>query len=546
MHRHVRYALFGAILVMVGVLAGFQLKQTSPVEIRMEMTSGFSKFQEAMAFVQRNYVDQPETSKMVDDAIVGMLEGLDPHSFYIDAEERQAMMEQMEGSFEGIGIEFNIVEDTIYVVAPISGGPSERVGLLAGDRIVEVDGENVAGVGIANSDVTQKLRGEKGSKVKVGVRRPGVKRILYYTITRDKIPLYSVDFSYMIRPKTGYIKVSRFAGKTHDEFREALRRLKHNGMKELILDLRGNPGGYMEMAERMADDFLSAGRLVVYTEGRIPESKSRYDATSFYNDFEEGALVVLIDYGSASASEIVSGAIQDWDRGLIVGTRSFGKGLVQTEKEFKDGSAMRLVISRYYTPSGRSIQKPYDKSAEEYDMEIVERFERGEVYDPTKIEFPDSLKFKTNSGRTVYGGGGIMPDVFVARDTTFDSDFMTDLISAGVFQDFSFQYGDQHPDLRENYKKAEDFVKKFKITEEIKQEFLSFAESKGVKKDDKGLATSGDHIWIYLKAFIGRRVFNDEAFYPIFHQADNQLQRALELLPQARELEKSGTFKLEE
>lgn len=542
MNRNLRYGLFAAILVMIGMLVGFRLRDGEGEQRRQELNSGMQKFQEAVLFVERNYVKAPDATKMVDDAIQGMLEGLDPHSFYIASEEMEEMEEQMEGSFEGVGIEFNLLEDTIYVVAVISGGPSEQAGLQPGDRIVKIDGETVAGINIPNNDVMKKLRGKKGTHVKVALRRPGTKQLVEADIVRDKIPLYSVDYSYMVNNQTGYVKISRFASTTHDEFREHTEKLLKKGMKNMVLDLRGNPGGYMNMAERIADEFLPSGRTVVYTEGRIPDSKTKYKATSDLNLFEEGALVVLLDYGSASASEIVAGAVQDWDRGLIVGVRSFGKGLVQTQKDFGDGSAMRLVISQYYTPSGRCIQKPFNMSAKEYDMEVVERFESGEIYDESKIDLPDSLKFKTNSGRTVYGGGGILPDVFVARDTTQDSDYLTDLIAQNAFRQYAFHYGDAHPDAKAQYVDAAGFNRNFRVDEALLNDFVAYSEGKGVKQDAVGLGISRKDISTYLKAFIGRRLFDDDAFYPTFHESDNVLRRAVELMPSALELSKTGKF----
>lgn len=542
MNRNLRYGLFAAILVMIGMLVGFTLRDGEGEQRRQELNSGMQKFQEAVLFVERNYVKAPDAKKMVDDAIQGMLEGLDPHSFYIASEEMEEMEEQMEGSFEGVGIEFNLLEDTIYVVAVISGGPSEQAGLQPGDRIVKIDGENVAGINIPNNDVMKKLRGKKGTHVKVALRRPGMKQLVDADIVRDKIPLYSVDYSYMINKQTGYVKISRFASTTHDEFRDHAETLLKKGMKNMVLDLRGNPGGYMNMAERIADEFLPSGRTVVYTEGRISDSKTKYKATSDLNLFEEGALVVLLDYGSASASEIVAGAVQDWDRGLIVGVRSFGKGLVQTQKDFSDGSAMRLVISQYYTPSGRCIQKPFNMSAKEYDMEVVERFESGEIYDESKIDLPDSLKYKTNSGRTVYGGGGILPDVFVARDTTQDSDYLTDLIAQNAFRQYAFHYGDAHAEAKAKYVDAAGFNRNFQVDDALINDFVAYSEGKGVKRDPAGLATSRKDISIYLKAFIGRRLYDDDAFYPTFHESDNVLRRAVELMPEALELSKTGKF----
>ena len=542
MNRNLKYALFAATLVMIGMLAGFSLNNGKNHKKQAEISNGLQKIQEAMHFVDRNYVKEADPAKMVDDAIAGMLEGLDPHSFYIPSEEMKAMEEQMEGSFEGVGIEFNMMEDTIYVVSAISGGPSEMAGLQAGDRIVLIEDENVAGVNITNNDVMKKLRGKKGTKVKVDIKRPGMAKLIEFNITRDKIPLYSVDYSYMINNATGYLKISRFAGTTHEEFQEHMQKLLEQNMKNLVLDLRGNPGGYMNMAEKIADEFLTEGRKVVYTEGRTGESKSVYKATSRYKLFEEGSMVVLLDYGSASASEIVAGAIQDWDRGLIVGVRSFGKGLVQTQKEFNDKSAMRLVISQYYTPSGRCIQKPFNMSSKEYDMEVVERFESGEIYDASKIDLPDSLKFKTNSGRVVYGGGGILPDVFVARDTTTDSDYLSHLIAQNVFRQFAYHYGDLYPNAESKYSNTETFNRNFKVDAALMKEFTDFAATKKVEMDEEGMATSKRDIEIYMKAFIGRRYFSDDAFYPTFHKSDNVLEKAVELMPKAERLHKTGKF----
>lgn len=544
MNRNLKYALFAATLVMIGMLVGFRLKDATNPDRRQEINSGLQKIQEAMLFVEHNYVKEPDTKKMVDDAIQGMLEGLDPHSFYIPATEMAEMEEQMEGSFEGVGIEFNMLEDTIYVVAAISGGPSELVGIQAGDRIVKIEDEIVAGVSIENNDVMKKLRGKKGTHVKVSVRRPGVKSLVTFDIVRDKIPLYSVDYSYMMNAQTGYLKVSRFASTTHDEFREHLGKLLDQGLKNLILDLRGNPGGYMNMAEEIADEFLVEGRTVVYTDGRTAESRNKYRSTHELNMFEEGALVILLDYGSASASEIVAGAVQDWDRGLIVGVRSFGKGLVQTQKDFHDGSAMRLVISEYFTPSGRCIQKPFSMSTREYEMEVVERFESGEVYDPSKINFPDSLKFKTNSGRIVYGGGAIMPDVFVARDTTQDSEYLTDLIAQNVFRQYAYHFGDTHPELKKQYGTAAKFVKDFVVDDAMLADFIAYADGKKVPLVPADLALSKRDIVIYIKSFIGRRLFDNDGFYPVFNESDNVLLRALQLIPQAKELSEKGTFQL--
>ncbi|MEM8890490.1 MAG: S41 family peptidase, partial [Bacteroidota bacterium] len=468
------------------------------------------------------------------------LEGLDPHSFYIPSKDMKQMQEQMDGSFDGIGIEFNILDDTIYVAVPISGGPSEKLGIMTGDRIVKVDDKDVAGIGITNTQVMKHLKGPKGTEVKVTILRKGSKELLDFNITRDRIPLNSVDYAYLLDDETGYIRVTRFAETTYAEFREKLSMLIEQGMKNLVLDLRSNPGGYMNMAYKMADEFLGAGKMIVSTEGRIMQSKQEYHASSSIGSFEKGAVVVLIDYGSASASEIVSGAIQDHDRGLIVGVRSFGKGLVQIQEKFEDGSAIRIVISKYYTPSGRCIQKPYDKTDEEYGNEIAERFKSGEIFDQSKVEFPDSLKFNTASGRVVYGGGGIFPDVFVPDDTVGGSKYFTNLRIQDMFRKFAFQYVEKNSSLRKTYDKPEKFVKRFNVSNALINEFTSYATSKGVDYVASDYQKSKKYIDNRIKAYIGRRLHNDAAFFPVFHQVDNVIKEAISLMPKAKTLEETG------
>ncbi len=540
MNKALKYALFSSACIMIGLLVGFKIKDAVPADLYV----GMKKLEKALDFIERNYVEEKSHEALVDDAIKGVLEGMDPHSFYIPAAEMKQMREQMEGSFDGIGVQFNIYEDTIYVESPISGGPSESLGIMAGDRIVTVDGKNVAGIGITNTDVMGLLKGPKGSEVTVGIARRGKLKLLTFTIVRDRIPINSLDFAYMIDEETGYIKIARFAETTYTEFLDALEDLKQAGMKNLVLDLRNNPGGYMDMARKMADDFLSSGKAIVSTEGRIRGSKQEYRATSSLSAFEEGALVVLIDYGSASASEIVSGAVQDNDRGLVVGVRSFGKGLVQIQEEFEDGSAIRIVISKYYTPSGRCIQKPYDKGAEDYADEINHRFETGEIFDESKIVFPDSLKYSTTSGRTVYGGGGIFPDVFVASDTSGGSDYLTNLQIQQAFRKFSFDYVDNRPELAQQYTSAADFVKRFQVTHKLLRSFTDYAEGLGVAYDAAGYEKSKLLIDNRIKAFIGRRMYSDEAFFPVLNQLDNVLQEAVKLMPVAKRLEKTGKMSM--
>lgn len=546
MNRSFIFTASAVLLIVIGVLVGFNIKGSLPGDSAARHEANVNKIQDVIRLVAANYFEVADQDKMVDDAIDGMLRGLDPHTFYITAEDMKSISEQMQGSFQGIGVEFNILEDTIYVVSPITGGPSERLGILPGDRIVKIEGENVAGTGITNNDVMKKLRGEKGTRVKVSILRSGFKDLIDYEITRDDIPFLSVDYSYMVDNETGYIRVSRFAETTIREFSEHMTKLKAQGMQNLILDLRNNPGGYLDRAKTMADMFLGDNKLIVYTQGRIPSSNQRYETSPVIRDFEQGGLVVLINQGSASASEIVSGAVQDWDRGLVIGARSFGKGLVQQQYPLSDGSAIRVVISRYYTPSGRCIQKPYDKNARDYDLEILDRYESGELFDASKIKFADSLKFKTNAGRTVYGGGGIMPDVFVPADTTGRSRYLTDLISKGVFRTFALRYAEKHPEVKNQYRDGKDFTARFQISKPLIDEFVAFAAEKSVPHVAADYRVSEKYILNNLKALIGRAYFNDDGFYPVSLSIDEVFQKAVEMMPAARKLERTGKFRSKE
>ena len=537
-----RYGIIGLLLIVSGIIVGFSFQelenfyfQELPKKKYKNYVDPIEKFREAVSYIRYAYFEEKETDELVDNAIIGMLDRLDPHSFYITAKEMEEIKSQMNGSFEGIGIEFAIIDDTLTVVAPISGGPSEAVGIQAGDKIIKVNGKNIAGIGLTNSDVFKLLRGKKGTKVKVTVLRHGVGE-LEFTITRDVIPLHSVDFSYIIKDDIGYIKVNRFAGNTYSEFLDALMKLKKQGMKRLILDLRSNPGGYMLQANKVADALLNGKKLIVYTEGRLPSTNAKYFTEDNIDFLEGNAAIVLVDEGSASGSEIVAGALQDWDRALIVGRRTFGKGLVQYQKEFQDGSAMRIVVARYFIPSGRCIQKPFDKTKKEYDMEIFERFKSGEVYDSSKIKLPDSLKYKTKGGRIVYGGGGVLPDVFIPRDTTGTSKYLTKLFVKSVFRNFALQYIESHKDMKSKYKNGYEFANNFIVSEDILKQFIKFAEKQGVKYDKTQYAHSKKYIKYNLKASIGRILFGDEGFYPVIHQIDTELQKALKLMPKAEKL----------
>lgn len=488
----------------------------------------FNKINDVVNYINQEYVDTINQKKLVENTIEGMLHTLDPHSAYIPASELQAMNEPLEGNFEGIGVEFHIQNDTIMVVSAVSGGPSEQLGIRSGDRIVKVNGKNVAGTGISNTQVTQLLRGTSGSKVNVSIARRGIDKLIDYTITRGKIPIYSVDVSYMLDKNTGYIKISHFAERTYDEYIEGFMKLKNEGMKNLVLDLRGNPGGYLKTAIQIADEFLPEKKLIVYTQGRSRPRETYYATSRGF--FEQGALAVLMDEGSASASEIVAGALQDQDRATIIGRRSFGKGLVQEQSQFPDGSAIRLTIARYYTPTGRCIQKPYVDGYEEYQNELFERMKKGELEKTDSIHFSDSLKYKTPAGKIVYGGGGIMPDTFVPLDTTGMSSFFTDANSKGLITQFAYDYLDQNRKSFEKYKSFPDFNKTFSVNDEIYHEFSRYAMKNEVAKDEKGEKISSRLIRVQLKALIARQLWKNDGFYPVIQESDQALKKALQLI----------------
>jgi len=486
------------------------------------------KLRDAMQYIMHEYVDTLNRESLEEDALVALLEQLDPHSAYIPAVEAESMNEVLQGNFDGIGVEFNIRRDTIMVVSAISGGPSEVLGIRSGDRIIAIEGKSIAGVGVTNDDVMKKLRGERGTKVKVTILRPSEERKIDYTITRGQIPIYSVDATYMITPQVGYIKISRFAATTYSEYLKAFNQLRMNGMQKLVLDLRGNPGGYLNAAVDLCDEFLPGGKKIVYTEGKA-RKREEFVATS-KGGFENGSLVVLIDEGSASASEIVSGAVQDNDRGWVVGRRSFGKGLVQEEVRFDDGSAMRLTIARYYTPTGRCIQKPYKDGLEAYYNELNDRFEHGEMLNPDSAEVFDTLTYTTPSGRKVYGGGGIMPDVFIPADTSGYSRYASELVSKGLLNRFAFDYVDtRRNELKSRYKSAEDFAARFPIGA-VMQDFTSFAQKEGVPFNKIQYDQSYDLLSGQMLALLGRPLFGNNGFYSLLNRDDKFVKKAVELL----------------
>ena len=475
------------------------------------------------------YVDETNEGKLVEAAIHGMLEELDPHSTYSNAEEVKKMNEPLQGNFDGIGIQFNMAEDTLFVIQPVSGGPSEKVGIRAGDRITHVNDTLIAGVKMTTDDITRRLKGPKGTMVSVKVVRKGVEGPLSFSIKRDKIPVYSLDASYMITPKVGYIKINRFGATTYEEFMEALASLKGQGLQDLILDLQGNGGGYLNAAIDIANEFLGSGELIVYTEGRRNPRREFFAKGN--GKHQSGKLVVLVDEYSASASEIVAGAVQDWDRGLVVGRRSFGKGLVQRPIDLPDGSMIRLTVARYYTPAGRCIQKPYE-SIEQYNADLIERYNRGEMMSADSIHFPDSLKCTTlKKGRVVYGGGGIMPDYFVPVDTTLFTKYHSRLSNKGVLLKVHFQLIDAH---REEWTKKFDdyavFSRDFELDEAMMQQLIEEGKKEGVAYNEEEFRKSEPLIKLQLKALIARDLWDMNEYYHTINVVNESVKKAVELL----------------
>jgi carboxyl-terminal processing protease len=526
-----------SLAVAVGFLLGINLNTGSSTisfqKINPAESKNFNILNEVIGYIESEYVDTVQRQKLVDETVQYLLQELDPHSYYISAKELQAMNEPLEGNFEGIGIQFNIQKDTVVVINPLQGGPSEKVGVKAGDRIIKVEEELIAGNGITNSKVLKLLKGDKGTKVDITVKRNAQK--LDFTITRDKIPIHSVDVAYMMTGKTGYIKVIRFAKTTYQEFMDAANELKSKGMENLIIDLRGNGGGFLDAAVDVSDELLESGKMIVYTKGRA-RPKEVYKSGSD-NSLTETSLAVLIDESSASASEILAGAVQDNDRGLVIGRRSFGKGLVQEQTMWPDGSATRLTVARYYTPTGRCIQRPYDEGVEAYREEIYDRYKHGEMMHPDSTNFPDSLKYETPKGKTVYGGGGIFPDIFVPYDTVGGSAFLNRLVYRGVVYQWAFDYADTHREqLNGNYETAREFQEKFSIGQNLIDDFVNFAKSEGVEPADGELEESKAEIKHRLKAYVARNIWNNEGFYPIWNKNDNVVNKALESLESGKPL----------
>ncbi len=524
-----------ALSVIIGIFLGNSLSKSPSVGFQNFTHPKVSKLNAIVDLIANAYVDSISTEKLEEEAIPELLKNLDPHTTYIPARDMQEVTEEMQGNFGGIGIQFSIHNDTVQVIDVVSGGPSYKLGILPGDRIVMVNDSVIAGVGVKNEDVLHLLRGEKGTEVNVGIKRKGIKDLISYDIIRGDIPIISVDVNYMIDENTGFVKVSRFAEKTYSEFMEALDKLDNLGAKKIIIDLRGNPGGYLMAVVKMVNEFLNEGELIVYTEG-YSQARKTYTANSRGKWLGKDVFVLMDEY-SASASEIFAGAIQDNDRGVIIGRRSFGKGLVQEQIPFNDGSALRLTVARYYTPSGRSIQKPYEDGKTEYYHDIMNRAVHGEFQVADSIQFADSLKFETKSGRVVYGGGGIMPDYFVPIDTTGYSDYYSKVTQKALVYHFAFEYSDKNREKLGELKTAADFDE-YLAQSHILDKFVHYAEKEGVKTDKEGLELSGKIIETQIKAYIARNIIGEEGFFPIIQQIDKTLLKAIEISKSKESVEK--------
>ena len=502
------------------------------MRINMSEDSPMRKLQIAEFATTNLYVDSVDEQKLVEDAIRGMLEKLDPHSTYSDAKEVKQMNEPLNGNFEGIGVQFNMIDDTLMVIQPVTNGPSEKVGIIAGDRIVSVNDTAIAGVKMSKEEIMRRLRGPKDTKVVLGVVRTGIKDRLTFTVVRDKIPVKSIDASYMIRPGIGYIRIGNFGATTHQEFCDALQQLYAEGMKSLILDLQENGGGYLQAAVKIADEFLAKNELIVYTNGRrVPRQEYRANGDG---KFMDGKVVVLVDEYTASAAEIVTGAIQDQDRGMVVGRRTYGKGLVQRPIDLPDGSMIRLTIAHYYTPSGRCIQKPYEKgNQKDYAMDVYNRLKKGELTNQDSIHFADSLKFQTlHQKRTVYGGGGIMPDYFVPLDTLRYTQFHRQLAAKSIIIQQNLRYVDNHrKQLKKEYPQFDKFKQTFEVPQSLIDNILAEAKKQKLEpKDDQELQRTLPYLRLQLKALVARDLWDMSEYYSVFNEENPLVQKALEVI----------------
>ena len=520
-----------SLVLISGIWLGYFLSLkigSSNGKNQSQQTSTNEKINSLLEFIDYQYVDTINKPDLVEKTVTAMLQSLDPHSSYIPAAEFDMSNETLEGNFDGIGVEFNIIRDTIRVINPIEGGPSEKVGIRSGDKLIKVGAENLTGNKITNKKVFETLRGKSGTTVNLTILRNGVKNPMPFKIIRAAIPLYSLDAAYMASGDIGYIKINKFAATTYNEYLKAFNDLNKQGMKKLILDLRGNPGGYLNAAVDISDEFLTNGLQIVYTQGKANPKKT-YRATQ-RGSFEKNNLVILIDEGSASASEIVAGAIQDNDRGLIIGRRSFGKGLVQDQMQLPDGSAIRLTVARYYTPTGRCIQKPYSDDKTDYYNEEFDRYQHGELLNADSIKLDKSKQYKTPEGKIVYGGGGIMPDVFVPIDTTKSNPFLNKVFYAGLINTFAFEYADKNRSELKKYTNSKTFINQFKITTAIFDEFYEYCKKQSMELGSLNKQQSNVALEPYLKALIGKNAFDKDAYYPIINKNDKCIIKAIEEL----------------
>ena len=500
-----------------------------------QLNENFFKFSRTLSLIDAFYVDSANLNQLTEKAIVEVLRSLDPHSSYIAAKDVKEMNEPLNGNFEGIGISFNVLHDTIIIIEPIPGGPSEKVGLRAGDRIVNINDEKVAGINITTTGVRSRLMGPKGTKVGINVFRKGEKELLSFTITRDKIPINSLDAAYLINNETAYFKFNKFAATTEKEFFDGLVSLKSNSIRNVIIDVRGNPGGYMLAAVAVANQFFEGQKLVVYMEGR--KTQRQEFKSDGKGTLSKVNLVILTDEGSASASEILAGAMQDWDRGVVIGRRTFGKGLVQNGFYLTDGSEIRLTIARYYTPTSRSIQRPYNDGYSKYMEDYYERFSNGESMHADSIKLPDSLKYKTLvNNRLVYGAGGIMPDIFVPADTSYYTDYYGNMVRKGIFNSFTLEFSDKNRDrIKSRYGKFDDFKSGFEFTSDELKAFIKAGEDGGVKYDDKQFAVSKDEIVKILKALVANTLWTTTEYFRIINEGDASIDKAVKVLADRKE-----------
>ena len=523
-----RKSLITFVLAFAITFATAQNQKPSQAQLNAQ------KFATTMYLIDNFYVDTANSDKLVEEAIVAVLKELDPHSAYISKKDVEKANEPLVGSFEGIGVTFQLIRDTITVISPTAGGPSEKVGIMTGDKFIKIDGEDAFGKKVNNEYVQKHLRGKKGSKVTVSVMRGGDPELIDFEIIRDKIPLNSINAAFMLNDQIGYIKLDQFARDSDEEFKKAFAKLSSQGMKSLVFDLRGNTGGFLSTAIELVDEFLTEDKLIVFQEG-LHQPRQEWRSTS-NGLFTKGNLVVLIDEGSASASEILSGAIQDHDRGVVIGRRSFGKGLVQQPKSLPDGSIIRLTTARYHTPTGRCIQRPYEDGVEEYHKEMLKRLENGEYFHADSIHFPDSLKYKTDGGRIVYGGGGIMPDIFIPIDTSFNSKLYTNLVRKGALNRFTTDYALQHRDeMLKKYADFAQFNKEFTVGDDLIARLKKVGEDNKVEWNDEEFARSEKFIRLQVKALIARNVYEMQQYYEVMLAEDNGIQKAIEVLSNEKE-----------